>query len=249
MDRHPGRTRRRLQREKVTHRARVITERAAEKVAEPQRLGPDRQRCIALRTGERPRPQSRRADGASLLGVLARGTQITIGPVQRMAATSEDAHRPQSRPTNSGHRTHRVALRDRGGDTGAVIEVNILGGRLQACGHAPMTGFYRDGCCRTGPEDQGSHTICAVVTAEFLEHQRSIGNDLSTPVPLYGFPGLSPGDRWCVTARNWLRAHDDGAAAFVVLAATHERALEIVPRAVLEQYAVDVPEDPGALQA
>ncbi|MEO8966095.1 MAG: DUF2237 domain-containing protein [Solirubrobacteraceae bacterium] len=130
-----------------------------------------------------------------------------------------------------------------------MIEVNILGGRLQACGHAPMTGFYRDGCCRTGPEDQGSHTICAVVTAEFLEHQRSIGNDLSTPVPLYGFPGLSPGDRWCVTARNWLRAHDDGAAAFVVLAATHERALEIVPRAVLEQYAVDVPEDPGALQA
>lgn len=145
--------------------------------------------------------------------------------------------------------TPRSALRHRDGDTDAVIEVNILGGRLQTCGQEPMTGFYRDGCCRTGPEDQGSHTICAVVTAEFLEHQRSIGNDLSTAVPLYGFAGLSPGDRWCVTARNWLRAHADGAAAFVVLAATHERALEIVPREVLEQYAVDVPEDPGALQA
>ena len=129
-----------------------------------------------------------------------------------------------------------------------MIEVNVLGGHLEECGQDPLTGFYRDGCCRTGPEDRGSHTICAVVTAEFLEHQRAIGNDLSTPVPLYGFPGLSPGDRWCVTAANWLQAHADGAAAFVVLAATHERALEIVPREVLEQYAVDVPEDPGALQ-
>lgn len=130
-----------------------------------------------------------------------------------------------------------------------MIEVNVVGGRLEECGQDPVTGFYRDGCCRTGSEDRGSHTICAVVTAEFLEHQSSIGNDLSTPVPLHGFPGLSPGDRWCVTARNWLRAHTDGAAAFVVLAATHERALEIVPREVLEQYAVDVPEDPGAFQA
>lgn len=130
-----------------------------------------------------------------------------------------------------------------------MLDVNVLGGRLEACGHDPLTGFYRDGCCRTGPEDLGSHTICAVVTAEFLEHQRSIGNDLSTPVPLYGFPGLTPGDRWCVTAHNWLRAHEDGAAAWVVLAATDQRALEIVPREVLEGYAVDVPEDPGALSA
>jgi uncharacterized protein (DUF2237 family) len=110
-----------------------------------------------------------------------------------------------------------------------------------------MTGFYRDGCCNSGREDHGSHTICAVVTGEFLEHQRMIGNDLSTPMPGYGFPGLVPGDRWCVTAANWLRAYEDGAPSYVVLASTHERALEIVPLAALEEHAVDVPADPGAL--
>ena len=124
---------------------------------------------------------------------------------------------------------------------------NVLGAELQPCGSDPITGFYRDGCCRTGPEDLGSHTICAVVTAEFLEHQRQIGNDLQTPVPMYGFPGLVPGDRWCVTAVNWLRAHADGAAAFVVLACTHERALDVVPLQALREHAVDVPEDPSAL--
>jgi uncharacterized protein (DUF2237 family) len=128
-----------------------------------------------------------------------------------------------------------------------MMERNVLGGPLEVCGREPVTGFYRDGCCRTGPEDLGSHTICAVVTADFLEHQRDIGNDLITPMPHYHFPGLSPGDRWCVTAFNWLRAHEDGAAAFVVLASTHERALEIVPLEVLERYAVDVPADPGSL--
>jgi uncharacterized protein (DUF2237 family) len=128
-----------------------------------------------------------------------------------------------------------------------VTDRNVLGGELEICGTDPLTGFYRDGCCTTGPEDRGSHTICAVVTAEFLQHQRSIGNDLSTPVPQYGFPGLEPGDRWCVTAANWLRAHHDGAAAFVVLACTHERALDVVALEVLEQHAVDVPADPGSL--
>lgn len=123
----------------------------------------------------------------------------------------------------------------------------MLGGPLESCGTQPLTGFYRDGCCRTGPEDIGSHTICAVVSAEFLDHQRTIGNDLITPVPAYGFPGLQPGDRWCVVAANWLRAHEAGAGAYVVLAATHERALEVVPLEVLEQYAVDVPADPSAL--
>ncbi|MGZ8761709.1 MAG: DUF2237 family protein, partial [Acidimicrobiia bacterium] len=93
----------------------------------------------------------------------------------------------------------------------------------------------------------GSHTICAVVSAEFLAHQRDIGNDLSTPMPQYRFPGLVPGDRWCVTARNWLRAHQDGAAAPVVLACTHERALDIVPLDILREHAVDVPMDPGTL--
>jgi uncharacterized protein len=126
-------------------------------------------------------------------------------------------------------------------------ELNVLGEPLQECGTDPITGFYRDGCCRTGPQDLGSHTICAVVTAEFLEHQRSIGNDLMTPMPMFEFPGLVPGDRWCVTAANWLRAHHEGAAAFVVLASTHERALELVPLEILREHAVDVPADPGQL--
>jgi uncharacterized protein (DUF2237 family) len=122
-------------------------------------------------------------------------------------------------------------------------ERNVLGDPLELCGTDPVTGFFRDGCCSTGPEDLGSHTICAVVTEEFLEHQRSIGNDLSTPMPQYRFPGLRPGDRWCVTARNWLRAHLDGAAAPVVLAATHERVLDLVPIGTLREHAVDVPPD------
>jgi uncharacterized protein len=128
-----------------------------------------------------------------------------------------------------------------------MTDRNALGGELESCGNDPVTGFYRDGCCKTGPDDLGSHTICAVVTEEFLEHQARIGNDLRTPMPLYGFPGLQPGDRWCVTAANWLRAHEDGAAAYVVLASTHERALEIVPLAALQEHAVDVPGHPGAL--
>ena len=127
-----------------------------------------------------------------------------------------------------------------------MTDRNVLGGELEPCGLDLLTGFYRDGCCRTGPEDLGSHTICAVVTAAFLEHQSQIGNDLITPRPEYRFPGLAPGDRWCVTAGNWLRAHEDGVAAYVVLASTHERALELVPLAALRDYAVDVPEAPEA---
>jgi uncharacterized protein (DUF2237 family) len=130
-----------------------------------------------------------------------------------------------------------------------MTERNVRGGDLEPCGTDPLTGFYRDGCCNTGPEDLGSHTICAVVSAEFLAHQRSIGNDLSTPHPDYGFPGLVPGDRWCVTAMNWLRAHHDGAAASVVLAATNEAVLDLVPLEVLERYAVDVPPDLSSLDA
>ena len=125
----------------------------------------------------------------------------------------------------------------------------MLGNPLESCSTDPLTGFYRDGCCRTGPGDFGSHTICAVVSAEFLDHQQSIGNDLVTPVPEFRFPGLTPGDRWCVTTANWLRSHEAGVAAFVVLAATHEQALEIVPLDVLKQYAVDVPADPGSLDS
>jgi uncharacterized protein (DUF2237 family) len=129
-----------------------------------------------------------------------------------------------------------------------MVELNVLGGELEPCSDDPLTGFFRDGCCRTGIEDLGSHTICAVVTAEFLEHQRSIGNDLVTPMPRYAFPGLVPGQRWCVTAHNWLRAHADGAAAYVVLASTHEQALDIVPLETLREHAVDVPADPGMLE-
>ena len=127
-------------------------------------------------------------------------------------------------------------------------ERNVIGSDLQPCSVDPITGWFRDGTCETAPEDLGSHTICAVVTNEFLEHQRTVGNDLITPMPEYQFPGLKPGDRWCVTARNWLRAHRDGVAAPVVLASTHERALQIVPLEVLAEQAVDVPDDPGILE-
>lgn len=128
-----------------------------------------------------------------------------------------------------------------------MADRNVLGGELESCSVDPMTGWFRDGSCATAPEDLGSHTVCAVVTHEFLDHQLSIGNDLISPVPAFRFPGLQPGDRWCVTARNWLSAHHDGAAAPVVLAATHERALEIVPLDLLSAHAVDVPDDPGTL--
>lgn len=128
-----------------------------------------------------------------------------------------------------------------------MVERNALGEELEPCSNDPLTGFFRDGACNTGPEDHGSHTVCAIVTREFLDHQRAIGNDLTTPMPDYRFPGLAPGDRWCVTAINWLRAHDDGAAAPVFLAATHERALDIIPLATLQEHAVDVPLDPGQL--
>jgi uncharacterized protein len=138
-------------------------------------------------------------------------------------------------------------LRARGRDTPCVSDRNVLGEPLEECGSDPLTGFYRDGRCRTGAEDLGSHTVCAVVSAEFLAHQRSIGNDLITPRPELGFPGLEPGDCWCVCASNWLHSYRAGAAAYVRLAATDGRALDIVPLEVLERYAVDVPADPGSL--
>lgn len=129
-----------------------------------------------------------------------------------------------------------------------MTERNVLGGDLESCGTDPVTGFYRDGSCSCGPEDVGLHAVCAVMTAEFLAHQRSVGNDLSTPLPEYGFPGLQPGDRWCVVAVRWAQAYQAGVAAPVVLAATNQRALEVVPLDALRQHAVDVPEDPSALE-
>jgi uncharacterized protein (DUF2237 family) len=128
-----------------------------------------------------------------------------------------------------------------------MTEMNVLGGELESCSDDPMTGWFRDGTCATAPGDVGSHTVCAVMTREFLEHQAEIGNDLVTPMPEFQFPGLQPGDRWCVTVRNWLLAHQDGAAAPVVLAATHQSALEVIPLRALETHAVDVPDDPGGL--
>lgn len=128
-----------------------------------------------------------------------------------------------------------------------MTEHNVLGGELGSCGTDPMTGFFRDGFCSTGPQDVGSHTVCAVVTQEFLVHQREIGNDLMTPVPAYAFPGLKPGDRWCVVAVRWLQSYHEGVAAPVVLTSTHERALDVVPLEALRANAVDVPDDPGSL--
>ena len=116
-------------------------------------------------------------------------------------------------------------------------DVNVVGGELLPCSNEPLTGFFRDGCCATGAEDEGSHTVCSVMTAEFLEFSRAAGNDLSTPRPEWGFPGLEPGDRWCVCAARWLEAHEAGFAPPVVLGATHARALEIVPIEALTAYA------------
>lgn len=126
-------------------------------------------------------------------------------------------------------------------------ELNVFGSPLEPCGTEPMTGFYRDGSCRCGPEDVGLHAVCAVMTTEFLEHQRSVGNDLTTPRPELGFPGLHPGDRWCVVASRWLDAYEAGVPAPVVLASTSARAMEIIPAEYLDEQAVDVPDDPGAL--
>lgn len=124
---------------------------------------------------------------------------------------------------------------------------NVLGEELELCSVEPLTGFYRDGYCNTGPEDLGSHTVCTVVTAEFLAHQASVGNDLSTPMPMYGFPGLKPGDRWGVCASRWLQSYEAGIKAPVVLKATNEAALDHVPIDALAECAADVPDDASML--
>lgn len=117
---------------------------------------------------------------------------------------------------------------------------NVLGEPLQPCGRDPVTGFYRDGCCNTGPEDVGSHTVCAEMTEAFLAFSEERGNDLSTPRPEFGFAGLRPGDRWCLCALRWREAYAAGRAPRVVLAATHERALEVVDLFDLKRYAHDL---------
>jgi len=119
-------------------------------------------------------------------------------------------------------------------------ETNVLGGRLEPCSDEPRTGFYRDGCCNTGPEDLGLHVVCARMTAKFLAFSKAHGNDLSTPHPEFGFPGLKPGDRWCVCAGRWREALDAGVAPPVVLSATHEEALAVVSLEDLKRHAVDL---------
>jgi len=114
---------------------------------------------------------------------------------------------------------------------------NVLGGPLSSCSMDPVTGFFRNGCCETGPEDVGMHTVCAVMTAEFLEFSLAVGNDLSTPRPEFDFPGLRPGDRWCLCAPRWKEALDAGVAPPVVLEATHEEVLAITPLGVLKDHA------------
>lgn len=116
--------------------------------------------------------------------------------------------------------------------------VNVLGGVLQPCSTSPLTGFYRNGCCDTDAEDRGSHTVCVIVTAEFLAMSKYLGNDLSTPRPEYHFPGLQPGDRWCLCASRFLQAAQEYAAPQVVLEATHRRALDIIPMKLLQVHAV-----------
>lgn len=117
--------------------------------------------------------------------------------------------------------------------------LNVLGGTLEECSRAPLTGFYRNGCCDTGPQDRGQHTVCALMTDEFLALSKYLGNDLSTPRPEYGFKGLRAGDRWCLCAGRFLQAHEEGAAPKVRLRATHVRTLDVVPLEVLQLYAVE----------
>ncbi len=117
--------------------------------------------------------------------------------------------------------------------------INVLGGPLAECSRDPLTGFFRNGCCDTGPMDSGVHTVCALMTAEFLALSKYLGNDLSTPRPEYNFAGLKPGDQWCLCAARFLQAHEEGAAPKVRLAATHIRTLDIVPLDLLRAYAVE----------
>jgi uncharacterized protein len=118
---------------------------------------------------------------------------------------------------------------------------NVLGSPLQPCSMDPLTGFYRDGCCNTGPEDEGLHTVCTQVTDQFLTYSKAQGNDLSTPHPAYGFPGLHHGDRWCLCALRWKQAYEDGMAPPVYLESTHENTLEVISLSILKSHAVGEP--------
>ncbi len=120
------------------------------------------------------------------------------------------------------------------------LQKNVFGEPLATCSNSPLTGFFRDGCCNTGPEDYGSHTVCTIMTDDFLAFSKAAGNDLSTPAPEYGFPGLKAGDRWCLCAARWRQALEAGMAPRVVLSATHERVLEVVALRDLKRFAIDL---------
>lgn len=133
-----------------------------------------------------------------------------------------------------------MAYQERSGGGRKQSQRNVLGGELQPCSFEPVTGFFRDGCCNTSPEDAGSHTVCVVMTAEFLAFSKSRGNDLSTPMPQFGFAGLKPGDRWCLCAPRWQEAFLAGTAPKVALLATQEGALEYAELADLKAFAIDL---------
>jgi len=133
-----------------------------------------------------------------------------------------------------------IAIPPRADDSARKPDRNVLGGPLLACSREPLTGFFRDGCCRTGPADEGVHTVCAVMTADFLEFTVAVGNDLVTPRPQWDFPGLVAGDRWCLCAARWLEAARAGRAPPVVLEATHEKSLDVVPFELLKKHALPV---------
>src|SRR5215467_15916319 len=147
-------------------------------------------------------------------------------------------HAPRCALPHQDSRNACRDLRQAVSDTAVMSERNVLGGELEPCSEDPVTGFYRDGCCNTGPEDVGSHTVCVVMTAEFLAFSKAHGNDLSTPMPQYGFAGLKPGDRWCLCEARWKEALDAGAAPQVVLEATHAITLHIVSLEDLKKHAL-----------
>ena len=119
-------------------------------------------------------------------------------------------------------------------------QLNIFNEPLEACSFDPVTGFFRSGCCETSEQDTGSHTVCAIMTEEFLKFSKSKGNDLSTPVPAFDFPGLNSGDRWCLCAARWLEAYEAGSAPSIIARATHRRALEIIPIEAMKEFSLDI---------
>jgi uncharacterized protein (DUF2237 family) len=199
----------------------------------------------AAHSGQRVRRVPARRGTTWALAVMTHShTGAIVGRSSRCTAKRHPAGRAATAPPD---RFPTLAPAGRAWHALPMVERNVLGGPLEPCGTDPLTGFYRDGDCACGPEDAGLHAVCAVVTEGFLAHQRSVGNDLTTPRPEWNFPGLRPGDRWCVVAARWLQSYDAGAAAPVVLASTNARALEVVPIEFLREQAVDVPEDPRSL--